>query len=463
MITYIGYITFLLVLFNYNNKYNLLKLFVIFSAFSASTILIIPNSKFGLQPSYVIAIVFMLQFINMKSIKFLNHKYEKNIFIFIFIFMFIGLVSLLYPLVFNFFQIPYQVISPAHSYAYKPEFGSLSQYIYLIFYLLIVIFIYFFINSFDKLETLIKIFIYTSLFTAFWGLGVQESSVYLKFDYPYYIFNNHPGYAQGYAQEIYGYINRMCSVAQEPSVYAYFLSYSVSILTYLSLKNVYIMNKNYQKLILYIFILTLIVTTSSTAYTFLILLYFSMLILFFNINEPMKLNKRFIYLLFNGLFFLIVIYIVLDYILETYLNFSLFDLLSQLLFHKFDTGSGIERLNGFIVGINILLDTYLLGLGYGLNRTFDIVSTLLANIGIIGLLSFILMLLYPIFRIHKLKKKLYSKRQRAIVESIVIAFSFSFLLMAISIPDFNNIYFWLFFAFIISIPKIIILSLRKAV
>ncbi|WP_153008164.1 hypothetical protein [Sphingomonas yabuuchiae] len=77
--------------------------------------------------------------------------------------------------------------------------------------------------------------------------------------------------------------------------------------------------------------------------------------------------------------------------------------LNTLLFEKMETVSGNERLTSFvdhssvIIGSNIV--RFAFGLGFGTVRSLDMMSNLLANIGVVGFLGFSAIVLYPSFRL----------------------------------------------------------------
>jgi hypothetical protein len=77
----------------------------------------------------------------------------------------------------------------------------------------------------------------------------------------------------------------------------------------------------------------------------------------------------------------------------------------KLLFQKLDTLSGTERLTSFIDHASVVGDgnvvRALFGLGFGTVRSTDMMSNLLANVGIIGFLLYSIALLAPCFLLRK--------------------------------------------------------------
>lgn len=79
--------------------------------------------------------------------------------------------------------------------------------------------------------------------------------------------------------------------------------------------------------------------------------------------------------------------------------------LNTLLFDKLDTVSGNERLMLFTNSVELIFDgnvvRALFGVGFGTVRSTDMLSNLLANVGIIGLLAYSTLLLAPCFILRK--------------------------------------------------------------
>lgn len=454
MLTFIGLVTIIITAVNFFNINKLFYTLVFFMPFSASTIFILQGSKAGMQPAYFIGLIFIFRTLIKYSKSIKINQYYKDVTILIFTLVVISTISLLNPLLLDYFGVNYivfNVIDTSNS-----TIGSLSQFAYFLFFIILLYTVLLFLDSFDKVKQALYVFLLSSTFTVLWAILIHEGSYIFGFEYPAYIFNNHPGYAQGYTQEIYGYINRICSVAQEPSIYGYLLSISISILLFSNYNNIYFFRKNVQILILFLHIFTIFLTTSSTAFIGLALVVSIYLIYeFTKMNFP-KINKKLFYSIFFMVSILLTLFLLFNYLVSMYFNFDLLDLISLLTVNKLDDGSsGDERFGLFLLGINTFMDTYMLGAGFGLNRTVDINSTLLANIGLLGFFSWILLCLYPFFAIKKLYKYC-SFEQRQLVLIILFSNVVSYILMSLSIPDFINLYFWLFFGLLISIPNIIL-------
>ncbi|MCG7349498.1 hypothetical protein [Sphingomonas sp. ACRSK] len=79
--------------------------------------------------------------------------------------------------------------------------------------------------------------------------------------------------------------------------------------------------------------------------------------------------------------------------------------LDTLLFEKLDTRSGDERISAFMNHVKVVTDgniiRFLFGLGFGSIRSTDMLSNLLANVGVIGTFTYFSVILAPCFRLKR--------------------------------------------------------------
>lgn len=101
--------------------------------------------------------------------------------------------------------------------------------------------------------------------------------------------------------------------------------------------------------------------------------------------------------------YIVVGLLVVFLLYETLLPFQ--RALDTLLFEKLDTRSGDERISAFMNHVKIVTDgnivRFLFGLGFGSIRSTDMLSNLLANVGVIGTLTYFGAILTPCFRLRK--------------------------------------------------------------
>jgi hypothetical protein len=103
--------------------------------------------------------------------------------------------------------------------------------------------------------------------------------------------------------------------------------------------------------------------------------------------------------------------------------------------------SGQERSAGFAAALDFWLNApvanKLVGIGFGYIRTTDMFSTLLVNNGVLGLLLFSLLMLYPAFKLDWTPKAI-ALRQCCVA---------TYVMMMVSVPEFSYLAPWTFVAF----------------
>lgn len=168
-------------------------------------------------------------------------------------------------------------------------------------------------------------------------------------------------------------------------------------------------------------LISLILTFSSTFY----IISFLLLILYFlhNINFK-KLNYLFLTI------FIISLLIIFNYDFFDYFIFSKIE---------FARLSGIHRFAEFQTAINLFAEipffSKIFGIGFGTIRTADIFSTLLINIGIVGVLIFLYFVLRPLFIINKVN---ISVGMNYCLLSIILC-------LFVSVPEFAILTSWFYF------------------
>ncbi|MGL5594463.1 MAG: hypothetical protein ACRDDH_11055, partial [Cetobacterium sp.] len=206
----------------------------------------------------------------------------------------------------------------------------------------------------------------------------------------------------------YGNFIRVSGPNIEPSMFSIFLILIVSILLFDNIQ------KNYKDIIL--LIMNGILTTSSTFFVGLFLICLNYII--FSKNR-VKILKIVI------LISLLYLFLILIYPQILFLTTGIID----KIFGKGISGSerSFDMINHFKVGLAYPLT----GIGYGMARSKDLISSWIANIGFLGVGLFILSILASV-------KKTNTKTKGFYVGLVVI-----FLLEFISVPEPYFIYIWL--------------------
>jgi len=420
-ITIIGYFILPLgvILFFLPNNY-LLYCTVFFSPFVASSVINFNNLNFGLQISYYLGILFIIkQLINL----FKNEKILKpNIWLFSFVI--VSILSLSFKLIRIYFLPVYEDLIST----------NITQTFYLIFCFFLYLFLKNYISKNSKnneliIENLIKIQIYSLLFISLWAIYQ-----YLTFEYPipyFKIFNNRIGVGM--------YLGRRISaVFLEPSMLVLYFAPILGLIFCLKKKHYFI-------LFLGLFVGILSTSTSFILgiFIFLFIMFFEKIIIgkMYNIN----INKK---ILFYFSFFIILVFIYLFF--KDVINFIFYDTFNKLTLENF---SGQDRFNKFLYGFKMLREHPFMGLGFGSYRAPDLLSTLAANVGIIGLFSFFGYLFKTYFDLRKILN--YNRNQY--IKGYIYYFIILFSIAMISVPELFSIYIWINF----SIVEVLILKGRS--
>lgn len=422
-ITLLGYILIPLGIFLilFKNKY-LLLITLFFAPFTASSVLNIEYITFGLQPSYYFGSLFLLKelLIILKKMKITKVNSWLFSFIIFSIFSLIMLIIYYGDIVVWYAESGY--------YMLRPTIHNFTQLIYLIYCFFIYIFVKNFINRNENSDNLIlqliNIQIYSLIFVCFFGL-YQLISDY--FGFPFLtIFNQRVGVyiASPYVANIL----KINSVAPEASMLSLYLAPMLGFIYILSRK---IVKPNIYFLLILTFLVGIL--TISTSFLIGILLLVGLI---FVENLSIKYYSQ--------------VYISKKRILLLFLSITLFGIICLLTFSHIrviiDTSlakmhlsnfSGIDRLNQFLMGIRIFKESNFLGVGFGTIRTTDLFSTLLANVGVIGiflLFGFIIKIYLDLKEISK-----YSYIAKGYIYYFIIFFGVAF----ISVSEMFFLYLWI--------------------
>ena len=340
---------------------------------------------------------------------------------------------------------------------------------------IVILFLFFMMISIkvkDKKEikNILKIFIVSSIFAVVWGY-IQIFLFCINVHYPDFLFNNNYRYAQNFEQTIHD-IKRVSSIALEPSTLAINLLAVIPLILIPILMDEKI---KFKKAILSVIVVTItILTTSTTAILGLFVMFFIMsvyaVINYIIKGRDLKYRKMLLRIISVGIISIVVagIIIIFEDLIYKYnvqksidknisevideedlnnetkenkfensINNST-NLLKEITIEKSNTQSGLERKERERQGIEIFAISPIFGIGFGTYRTFTLLTNILVNLGIAGLLSF----MYIIF---VLLKNLITYRKND--ERVFLSFSLSLLGMMVpfmvSVPDINYLYFWI--------------------
>lgn len=339
------------------------KLSLFFSFFISFAIINIQTSNWGLQFSWVLWLLFCVTYFystmanRNKYYLFFQHRFLLIFFLFILIFS----ITIL-----DWCAIGLQILEPHDSDGLKRSLGHTG---YLLFYFVIFICTYHFLNCRRHYywQYFKWFFIYPFLFISIWGI-YQNIATYGVFPYTE-IFNNN--LSTGFTYLRFKDDHRVSSIFPEPSEYSYYLALISPIIWAYFRKKFPIYGKSMAKILL-ILLLTQIVMIKSLS--FFIALPFIALAIVRDVEG--KKGKRVV---------IKILAICLILIIISGVGFA--NRISQTV--SGDDGSVTARYLGLIESIDVFQRSPFTGLGYGVIRSLDGLSFLLASIGVVGTIIFI--------------------------------------------------------------------------
>ena len=416
---------------------------VFFIPFNASAVVYFPSISYGLQIPYLLAMVWIAR-IGVDTIwkritweEYLGVLTQKAPWTLI-LFVTLCVLSLAIPQM-GLSSLVHPVEEPFHVHGIlAPSRTNLTQLAYLLFMA-----VFFFATALethllrDPLKPL-KVLVFSLLFSEGWGV-LQYLLRLLHLPYPHELFNNNPAFYQGWNQTIWGHIPRMCSVATEPSIFSGFLFAVLPLLVYALTKKIKITPFDF--LAFTLGILCSFLTFSTTALIGLILLIFLGLLLTIYTSPWEKKGGITLGLLTAG-----------GMVLIAYATFTspLGHALEIVTLKKLTTVSGMARLEGATLGLQLVYSHPLLGVGWGSNRTFDLVTNLLSNVGLLGTASFFIFVYLVV--VPCLKESTNPSIHRGIALAILI----DLLLLTLSIPDIIQLHLWLLMGICCGVRPLII-------
>lgn len=459
-VTIVGIFLILLsiIFFMFSSKL-LYTLFIFFIPFSATSVVNF-GSSFGIQPYYYLCLIVLFRIIIDKLINyktqctnngFENHKLKKFLAL-LFLFVLIVFLSLLMPIIIDGKLLAFD----PKSSQYMPiefTFSGLRFVLYLLIGVISTILIIVNSKSVKLINYVIKVYVVSSVFVALWGL-FQLVTFKLNIPYPNFIFNNSVSFAaDGYMQNISD-INatRISSVAVEASIFSQYVLTSASILLYMISRGFKLFSALKDKLFAIILIISLSLSTSTTAYIGLVFMF--LLIFIINSLENTNFTKLYVYLCI-----VILSIFVIYYLYNNFYNVKI--IMDTFILGKSNTYSGQDRLSSIKNAWNYFSMYPILGVGWRFITSNDLIVNLLANIGILGCLSFFLLIGYILNNLIKilnyLKHNKVNNEIKKYIGGVICSFITLIFINCITGFSYNLGHFW----FIIGISMAIIIVFYK--
>ena len=450
-ITLVGIVVIVLSIYAFfKNEKLLLDLLVFLSTFTALEVIDIKQTTTLIQSFEVVGVMWLLReiinFVKLKpkiSKEIIVNKFKTNKIAVAFLIFMMTIILSEIALAVSGISIDYTDLN-GNIQTVQFSISNVTQPIMILFIFVLMIALSFKIKTKEEIKRLIKVFCISSIFAVIWGL-LQFITFYLRIPYPAFLFNNNVFALQYYGQ-IDNNIKRISSIALEPSTFAInlicFLPFLIG--AFLKIKGNFKDKKNVLIFILLVLTTTCaILTTSSTAYIGLTVVYglFLFYVLFWFIKNGELSNKKQNFmkiavvtiisiLLAVGLCITFVKigyklgtieYIEKEIVKETEPEYNsaidnILSTLKQMTIGKLKSQSGNERIQGETTGMSMLRYSPIFGIGYCSYRTFNLLTNILLNMGIIGLGAYLYILYVVIKELIKYRKK---------DETISIVFLFS--------------------------------------
>jgi hypothetical protein len=238
----------------------------------------------------------------------------------------------------------------------------------------------------EKIRSTIKVYVLAGVFVSLWGYFQFLCNSLFHIEYPYYLFNNSLIESmQGYGEQIEiggDFYSRISSVALEPSMFSKYLLTVVPIVVVSVWLRKPLFGIARDRWALVILLGVLMLTTSSTAYFGIICILLVTVVLLKSLHV---IGWRWVIYLGFGAIICVV----------SYKESPVFqDFVNALLLMKYESGSGLERALSAINAWAYFKEYPILGVGWAMVTSHNLVTFLLANSGIIGLTMFMVLFVY---------------------------------------------------------------------
>jgi hypothetical protein len=364
----------------------LYRLFVFWTLFSATAVLNVGGSDNGsaLQVWMFFGTLWLLR-LGLERISLLSFSIDKRLrrtTYWIIAFLGVAAVSLVMPVLIN-----------GHLLITSPTLGdneqtplflsghNVTQLLYLVFGGIIAICVAHVNLQEKQREETERIILYAGIFLACWGI-LQFFCNVTGIPYPSFLLNNSASEsATGYMQTVDEGIRRVSSAAVEPSVLAQALLTLLPLTLPAWRKRGSVFSRRRDRLVALLFILVLVLSTSSTAYLGLVILALTYVVYSVRIGSFSKTKAVLIFVLIGVVASAIVAVAFMSVPIVS-------GLLQSQLLGKASSGSGIERAMTISLAFGYFQRYPILGIGWGSATSHDLIVKLLSNVGIVGTVVF---------------------------------------------------------------------------
>lgn len=270
------------------------------------------------------------------------------------------------------------------------SFKHITQTSYLAFGVVFALMIGVRCSNIQEFMSTIRVFMGSALFVAVWGIG-QFMCALVGVTYPAYIFNTSatPS-ALGFSEtvDVLGF-QRISSVSTEPSIFAVCMLVALVIGLFATVSRRALLSPLWDRIAVSIIGLSLVMSTSTTAYLGLGLVIALFLISLIYVRI---IAGRHLILLFLVGLLLFTSWAVVPQVR---------DLADVMLVNKGSTYSAIETVHGYLLAKDYFWSHPYLGLGWGSVTCRDLVLKLLSNTGLLGFVTFFAFLFHSFRALHR--------------------------------------------------------------
>ena len=362
------------------------------------------------------------------------------------LFLFIVVISMIMPVIIDGdLLVNSNQLNNTYYYPVSLNINNIKNPFPVVFFIILSVCLVISIKTPQKIKYMLKIYIISGLFVSLWGVYQFISTNIFGIEYPFYIFNNAIlDTMQGYRQtfdfngiELY----RVSSVLHEVSFFSKFILSIIPLLVVSIILNQPFFNIQIDNIIIFVLMVSLMITTSSSAYFGLVIMLGVILAMSRSFNKS---RKRLTTLLLVTSAIALLIY---------FCSSTAQDMIDYMIISKLDSGSALERTLSVENSWEYFLEYPVLGVGWDIVTCHDLVVKILVSTGFVGLSVFSALIIYVIRRsMVTLKGFIYlSKGIDIDIFVYVLGLTISLITMLI-LGLFSGIEFYLgFFYFIISL------------
>lgn len=364
----------------------LYRLFVFWTLFSATSVLNVGSGENGsaLQVWMFFGGLWVLR-LALERASLLSFSIDnrlKRMSYWMMAFLGVATVSLVMPVIINgSLQIASPVLGENTETPLVLSGHNVTQLLYLIFGALIAVCVAHVNLRDEDREATERIILYSGVFIACWGVFQFVCNV-TGFPYPGFLLNNSGSASgKGFMQTLETGINRVSSAAVEPSVLAQGLLALLPLTLPAWRKKGFVFSRRRDRLISVLFVIVLVLSTSSTAYIGLAIL--GLTYVLYSVRTG-SISKTKAFFVFGVMGILVAAVVAVAFVSIPFVS----ELLNTVLFSKASSGSGLERAMTIALAYGYFQQYPILGIGWGSATSHDLIVKLLSNVGIVGLVAF---------------------------------------------------------------------------